>query len=99
MRMEITVAEFKELFKGLGSPDELFEMLRVDIREQVGRYFTELMRTELTGFLGRERYERPVLSTTIHPDIKRTLVVISERTGMTVSQVADEVLYTGLVTM
>ena len=58
MRMEITVAEFKELFKGLGSPDELFEMLRVDIREQVGRYFTELMRTELTGFLGRERYER-----------------------------------------
>ena len=39
-------------------PDELFEMLRVDIREQVGRYFTELMRTELTGFLGRERYER-----------------------------------------
>ena len=58
MRMEITVAEFKELFKGLGSPDELFEMLRVDIREQVGRYFTELMRRELTGFLGRERYER-----------------------------------------
>ena len=51
MRMEITVAEFKELFKGLGSPDELFEMLRVDIREQVGRYFTELMRTELTGSL------------------------------------------------
>ena len=35
----------------------------------------------------------------IHPDIKRTLVSMSERTGMTVSQVADEVLYTGLVTM
>jgi hypothetical protein len=33
-------------------------MLRGDIREQVGRYFTELMRTELTWFLGRERYER-----------------------------------------
>ena len=57
MRMEITVAEFKELFKGLGSPDELFEMLRVGIRKQVGRYFSELMRTELTGFLGREPYE------------------------------------------
>jgi len=40
-----------------------------------------------------------VLSTTIHPDIKRTLVVISERTEMTVSQVADEVLYTGLIEM
>ena len=27
MRMEITVVEFIELFKSLGSPDELFEML------------------------------------------------------------------------
>ena len=46
----------------------------------------------------RDSYEkRPVLSATIHPDIKRTLVSMSERTGMTVSQVADEVLYTGLL--
>ncbi len=58
MIMEITAAEFKELFKGPGSPDELFEMLKVDIGEQVDRYFTILMRTELTGFLGRESYER-----------------------------------------
>ena len=35
--------------QGLGSPDELFEMLRVDICEQVCHYFTESMRTELTG--------------------------------------------------
>ena len=34
-----------------------------------------------------------------HPDIRRTLVGMSERTGMTVSQVADEVLYTGLIEM
>jgi hypothetical protein len=48
----------------------------------------------------REDYEkRPVLSATIHPDIKRTLVAMSERTGMSVSQVADEVLYAGLVGM
>ena len=48
----------------------------------------------------RDNYEkRPVLSTTIHPDIKRTLVAMSERTGMTVSQVTDEVLYKGLVEM
>ena len=40
-----------------------------------------------------------VLSTTIHPDIKRTLVAMSERTGMTVNQVTDEVLYKGLVEM
>ena len=48
----------------------------------------------------RDNYEkRPVLSATIHPDIKKILVSMSERTGMTVSQVTDEVLYTGLVEM
>jgi len=50
--------------------------------------------------LWREDYEkRLVLSATIHPDIKKTLVSMSERTGMSVSQVTDEVLYTGLVEM
>ena len=43
--------------------------------------------------------KRPVLSATIHPKIKRTLVEISERTGLSISQVTDEVLYTGLVEM
>ena len=48
----------------------------------------------------RNNYEkRPVLSATIHPDIKRTLVEISESTGLSVSQVTDEVLYKGLVEM
>ena len=48
----------------------------------------------------REDYEkRPVLSATIHPDLKRTLVAMSKRTGMSVSQVTDEVLYTGLIDM
>ena len=48
----------------------------------------------------RDNYEkRPVLSATIHPDIKRTLVVMSERTGMTVSQVTGDVLYTVLIEM
>ena len=43
--------------------------------------------------------KRPVLSATIHPDIKRTLNAISDRTGLTLSQVTDEVLYTGLIEM
>ena len=48
----------------------------------------------------RDNYEkRPVLSATIHPDIKRTLVGMSKRTDMTVSQVTDGVLYTGLLEM
>jgi len=46
----------------------------------------------------REDYEkRPVLSATIHPDLKRTLVAMSDRTGLSISQVTDEVLYAGLV--
>ena len=48
----------------------------------------------------RDNYEkRPVLSATIHPDLKRTLVAMSKRTGMSVSQVTDEVLYAGLIGM
>ncbi len=48
----------------------------------------------------RDNYEkRPVLSATVHPDLKRTLVAMSERTGMSVSQVTDEVLYKGLIEM
>ena len=46
----------------------------------------------------RDNYEkRPVLSATIHPNIKRTLIAMFKRTGMAVSQVTDEVLYTGLI--
>ena len=52
------------------------------------------------GVPRRDNYQkRPVLSATIHPDLKRTLVAMSERTGMSVSQVTDEVLYTGLIDM
>ena len=48
----------------------------------------------------RDNYQNcPVLSATIHPDLKRTLVAMSERTGLSISQVTDEVLYTGLVEM
>ena len=48
----------------------------------------------------RDNYvKRPVLSVTIHPDIKKTLVSMSERTGLSISQVTDEVLYAGLVEM
>ena len=48
----------------------------------------------------RDNYvKRPVLSVTIHPDIKKTLVSMSERTGLSVSQVTEELLYNGLVEM
>jgi putative transposase len=39
-------------------PEKLFEMIRVDIRESVGQYLSELMNIQLTHFLGRSPYER-----------------------------------------
>ena len=40
-----------------------------------------------------EGYDEQV---TFHHEIKHTITAISERTGLTVSQVTDEVLFTGL---
>ena len=48
----------------------------------------------------RESYERSfAFSATIHPALKRTIVAMSERTGLSISQVTDEVLYADLVEM
>jgi len=59
MKMEISVAEAMELINEIRQqPDSLFEMIRGTVKENVGKYLSELMDTELTGFLGRGRYER-----------------------------------------
>lgn len=59
MKMEITVAEVFDLIKQIQHQSEgLFEMIRVNVKESVGRYLSELMNAELTHFLGRDPYER-----------------------------------------
>ena len=59
MKMEITVTEAMELINEIHKqPDSIFEMIRADVKENVGVYLSELMETELTDFLGRNRYER-----------------------------------------
>lgn len=59
MKMEISVAEVMELINEIRQePDSLFQMIRANVKESVGQYLSELMETELTGFLGRDRYER-----------------------------------------
>lgn len=59
MKMEISVAEAVEMINEIRQqPDALFEMIRSDVKESVGQYLSGLMETELTGFLGRSRYER-----------------------------------------
>ena len=59
MNLEISVPEVVSLIKEIqGQPERLFEMIRVDMRQSVGRYLSEMMKAELTDFLGRERYKR-----------------------------------------
>jgi len=59
MKVEINVPEVVSLFKEIQQqPEKLFEMIRVNIRETVGQYLSNLMDMELTHFLGRKRYER-----------------------------------------
>ena len=59
MKLEISVAEAVNIFKEIKEqPEQLFEMIRTDIRETIGQYLSDLMNVELTHFLGREPYER-----------------------------------------
>ena len=59
MKIEVSVPEIIDLFKELQTqPEQLFNLIRHDIRESVGNYLSEMMEVELTQFLGRERYER-----------------------------------------
>ena len=58
MKFEWTVTKFKEMFNTLQSPDELLELLRVDLSNQVGIYLSKLMKEELSEHLRREPYDR-----------------------------------------
>ena len=59
MKDETTVPDVKNLFKQvMEEPERMFEMLEIDIKRQAERAVTELMKAELTEFLGRSRYER-----------------------------------------
>ena len=58
MKVEISVPEVVEIFKEIREqPERIFEMIRVEIRENVGGYLSKLMDMELTHFLGRGWYE------------------------------------------
>jgi putative transposase len=59
MKVEISVPEVVRIFKEIqAQPERLFEMIRMDLRESVGKYLSEMMKVELTHFLGRDCYER-----------------------------------------
>jgi len=59
MKLEVTVSEIADIFKEIQErPGQLFEMIRLDIREVVGKYLTTMMNAELTHYLGRDPYVR-----------------------------------------
>lgn len=58
--MEVTskVPEVQRLFKQvMADPGSMFELLRIDLKEQVEKTVNEMLKAELTAYLGRQRYE------------------------------------------
>jgi hypothetical protein len=74
MKLEVSVPELVEVFKEIQKqPEQIFEMIRLDVREIVGDYMTAMMNAELTHFLGREPY-KPVF-------LKGSLVLVKLTPG------------------
>jgi len=58
MKVEISIPEVVSIFKEIQQkPENIFEMIRVEIKESVGQYLSRLMDMERTEFLGRQWYE------------------------------------------
>ena len=59
MKIKISVPEVVNLIKELQeNPSRIFEMATMNVQKDVGDYLTNLMRAELTHYLGRDEYER-----------------------------------------
>jgi len=61
VKVEISVSEVVQVFKEIQEqPEKILEMVKADMPQAVGGYLSEIMRLELTRFLGRQPYERAV---------------------------------------
>jgi len=59
IEVSINVPEIREFIKDIVEvPGRIFEIMRFNVQETIGRYLSLLMESELTFILGRERYER-----------------------------------------
>lgn len=58
IELNVNVPEVKEFINDIAkAPSKIFDMLRLNVRGTVGKYLTALMKSELTVYLGRERYK------------------------------------------
>ena len=59
METKTTVPEVGALFKEImEAPERMFELFRIDMKHACEQAVKELIKAELTGFLGREKYQR-----------------------------------------
>ena len=59
MKHVVSLPELEEVFKEIHKqPEQIFEMIRLDVREIGGDYMTVMIGAELTHFPGRELYAR-----------------------------------------
>ena len=59
MKVKISVAEVVEVFKEIQEqPGRILEMVKADMPKAIGEYLSEVMKVELTHYLGRLPYER-----------------------------------------
>jgi putative transposase len=59
IELSINVPEIREFIKEIvETPGKVFEIMRFNVQQTVGRYLSLLMESELTFMLGRGRYER-----------------------------------------
>jgi putative transposase len=59
MKLEVSVAEVIEVFKGIQEqPGKILDMVKTEVPKVIGDYLSGVMQAELTRFLGRQPYER-----------------------------------------
>lgn len=59
MTSVVSLPDVKTIFKGISEdPGKVFDLLKLDLRRSFERALTELIKAELTVFLGREKYQR-----------------------------------------
>ena len=58
MKTDTNVPEVKAIFKEImEAPEKMFELFRIDMKQACERAVTELIKVELSGFLGRDKYQ------------------------------------------
>ena len=59
MELKVNVPEVRSYINEIVKAPGNIDVVRYNVQESVGKYLSCLMESELTFYLGRERYERP----------------------------------------